>query len=205
MLALGAERAIFEKPIETGKHMKPLFIRGHLEGTPLGHMLVDGGASVNIMPWTVFKMLGHKDKDLKKTNLSLSRFIGEPAEAKWVVCKELTVGSKTIPTAFFVVDVKGRYNVLLGHDWIHANGCVPSTLHQCVVQWVGDQVEVVGADEDTCIAMAKTQEDIHEGHMRCLSGHNHIDYDYMSMGKEGFTPISVKPMIGTTRLVDDVM
>jgi hypothetical protein len=31
---------------------------------------------------------------------------------------ELTVGSKTVPTTFFVVDVKGRYNVLLGRDWI---------------------------------------------------------------------------------------
>ena len=59
---------------------------------------------------------------------------------------ELTVGSKTIPTAFFVVDVKGRYNVLLGRDWIHANGCVPSTLHQFLVQWVGDQVEVIEAE-----------------------------------------------------------
>jgi hypothetical protein len=41
--------------------------------------------------------------------------------------------------------------------------------------------------------------------MRCLSGHDLTDYDYVSVGKEGFTPISVKPMIGTTQLVDDVM
>jgi hypothetical protein len=174
-LALGAERAIFEKPIETGKHKKLLFIRGHLDGAPMGRMLFDGGASVNIMPWTVFERLGHKEKDLKKPNLSLRGFAGESAEAKGIVCKEVTVGSKTIPMAFFVVDVKGRCNVLLGHDWIHANGCVPSTLHQCVVQWDGDQVEVVGADEDTCIAMAETQEDIQEGHMRYLSGHDLTD------------------------------
>jgi hypothetical protein len=70
--------------------------------------------------------------------MSLSGFSGEPTEAKGIVSKELTVGSKTIPTAFFVVDVKGRYNVLLGRDWIHVNGCVPSIVHQCVVQWIGD-------------------------------------------------------------------
>jgi hypothetical protein len=28
------------------------------------------------------------------------------------------------------------------------NDCVSSTLHQCVIQWVGDKVEVVQADED---------------------------------------------------------
>jgi hypothetical protein len=66
--------------------------------------------------------------------MSLSGFSGKPAEAKGIVSKELTVGSKTLPTAFFVVEVKGRYNVPLGPDWIHANTCVPSMLHQCVLQ-----------------------------------------------------------------------
>jgi hypothetical protein len=70
--------------------------------------------------------------------MSLTGFAGEPAEAKGIVSKELIVGSKTLPTAFFIVDVKGRYNVLLGRDWIHANRCIPSTLLQCVMQWVGN-------------------------------------------------------------------
>jgi hypothetical protein len=75
--------------------------------------------------------------------MSISGFSGEPTEAKGIVSKELTIGSKTMPTTFFVVDVKGRYNVLLRCDWIHANGYVPSMVHQCVMQWVGDQVVVV--------------------------------------------------------------
>jgi hypothetical protein len=122
----------------------------------MGHMLVDGGASVNIMLLSMFKRLGHEEGDLKRTNLSLSGFAGEPTEAKGIVCKELTVGSKTVPMTFFVVDIKGRYNVLLGRDWIHANECIPSTLHQCVVQWVGNEVEVVKADEDVCIAVVES-------------------------------------------------
>jgi hypothetical protein len=47
-LALGAEHDVFEKPENLGVHMKPLFIRGHRDGTPIGHMLIDGGASINI-------------------------------------------------------------------------------------------------------------------------------------------------------------
>jgi hypothetical protein len=34
-LALGAECAVFEKPENPGAHMKPLFIRGHLDRTPI--------------------------------------------------------------------------------------------------------------------------------------------------------------------------
>jgi hypothetical protein len=146
-LTLGAGRAVFEKPENPGVHMKPLFIRGHLDRTPIGHMLVDGGASINILPLSLFNKFGHVEGDLKRTNLSLSGFVGDTTEAKGTICKELTVRSKTVPMAFFVVDVKGCYNVLLGRDWIHANEYVPSTLHQCVIQWVGDKVDVIQADE----------------------------------------------------------
>jgi hypothetical protein len=114
--------------------MKSLFIWGHLDRTLGRHMLVDGGASINILPLLLFKKLDHIEGDLKRTNLSLSGFAGDPMEAKGIICMELTVGSKTVPTAFFMVDVKGCYNVLLRRDWIHANECVPSTLHQCVIQ-----------------------------------------------------------------------
>jgi hypothetical protein len=37
--------------------MKPLFVKGHLDGTPVGRMMVDGGASVNIVPLAIFKKL----------------------------------------------------------------------------------------------------------------------------------------------------
>jgi hypothetical protein len=92
------------------------------------------------------------------------------------------VGSKTVPTTFFVVDVKGRYNVLLRRDWIHANECVPSTLHQCVIQWISDEVEVVQADEEVCIAMVESHVDILGGKMECLSGKDMTGYDYISVG-----------------------
>jgi hypothetical protein len=104
-LALGAEHAVFEKPENLGTHMKPLFIQGDLDGMSIGHMFIDGGASINIFPLSLFKKLGHIKGDLKHTNLSLSSVAGDPTEAKGIICTELTVGSKTVPTAFFVVDV----------------------------------------------------------------------------------------------------
>jgi hypothetical protein len=72
-LPLGAEHAMFEKP---------LFIQGHLDRTPIGHMLVDGGASVNILSLSLFEKLSHVEGDFKHINLSLSSFAGDPTEAK---------------------------------------------------------------------------------------------------------------------------
>jgi hypothetical protein len=203
-LALGTEHVVFEKPKNPGAHMKPHFIRGHFDGTPIGHMLVHEGASVNILSLSLFKKLSHIEGDLKRTNLSLSSFAGDPMEAKGIICNELTVGSKTVPTAFFVVDVKERYNMLLGRDWIHANECVLSTLHQCVIQWIGDEVEVVQADVEVCVAVAEYQVDILGGKMECLSSKDLTGYDNISVSKDGFVPISVKSTIGATRLAHDL-
>ena len=55
---------------------------------------------------------------------------GDPIGAKGVASMELTIGSKMVAIAFFVYEVQGNFNLILGCDWIHANQCVPSSLHQ---------------------------------------------------------------------------
>ena len=50
----GPRDAIFEKPREPVKHLKPLYVRGHINGKPVSRMMVDGGAVVNLMPYSVF-------------------------------------------------------------------------------------------------------------------------------------------------------
>jgi hypothetical protein len=117
-------------------------------------MLVDTGAAVNIMTYSVLRWLGHFVEDLIKTNITLSDFNGQASEAQGVLNVDLTVGSKTVPTSFFIVSSKSTYTVLLGRDWIHANCCIPSMMHQCLIQWDGDEVEVVHADDSIEISLA---------------------------------------------------
>jgi hypothetical protein len=88
-----------------------------------------------------------------RTNTSLSPFTGEVTNTRGVMSVELMVGSKILATTFFLVDVNGRYNLLLGRDWIHVNGCVPSMLHQCLVQWVGDEAEIAYAEQQVWARM----------------------------------------------------
>jgi hypothetical protein len=159
----------------------------------MGRMLVDGGASGNIMPFSVFSKLNRKESELMKTNKRLSGFSGELSEAKGVISMGLTVGSKTVHTAFFVVDIRGRYDILLGRDWIHANCCIPSTLHQCLIQWVDDDVEVIKADNSTCIALTEVPVDSQHGEMRSLTGRNLSDYDYINICRDGFVAIKAQP------------
>jgi hypothetical protein len=65
-------------------------------------------------------------------------------------------------------------------------------------------VVMVQANEEVCVAMADSQVDILGGKMACLSIKDLMGYDYISIGKDGFVPISVKRTIGATRLAHDL-
>jgi len=56
-LDFGPKNASFEKPKEPVKHLKPLYIKGHINASMVARMLVDGGAVINLMPYLVFKRL----------------------------------------------------------------------------------------------------------------------------------------------------
>jgi hypothetical protein len=79
---------------------------------------------------------------------------GNASKTRGVINVELMIGSKTQPTTLFIIDGKGTYSLFLGHDWIHTNCWIPSIMHQCPIQWQGDNVEVVSANTSVSVATA---------------------------------------------------
>ena len=129
-LTLEPVPATFEKPKdEKCKHLKALFLKGFVDGKPVAKMLVDGGATVNIMSYAMLCKLGKSNEDLTEMDMMLKDFEGVVSLAVGALCVDLTIGSKTLPTTFFVINGKGSYSLLLGRDWIHANCCIPCTMH----------------------------------------------------------------------------
>jgi hypothetical protein len=157
-------------------------------------MLVDAGAIINLMLYSFFKKMGKSDEELIKTNMTINDVGGgDPTGAKGVPSMELTMGSKTLATAFFIIEVQCNYSITLGWDWIHANHCIPSTLYQFLIHWVGDDVEVVHTDTSACVAMTYCSIWTHED-VKCLSGFDLSDYNFLSVSKDGFVPVHVKPV-----------
>jgi hypothetical protein len=56
----------------TNNHLKALYMKGHINGKPISRMLVDGGAIVNLMSYSLFNKLGGLDEELIKTNMTVS-------------------------------------------------------------------------------------------------------------------------------------
>ena len=75
------QQAIFDKPVKH-RHLKALYMKGFVDGKPMNKMLVDGGASVNLMPYTTFRKLGKGPGDLLETDMMLRDFRGNTSKTR---------------------------------------------------------------------------------------------------------------------------
>ena len=86
-LALEPVPATFEKSEdEKCRHLKALFLKGFVDGKPITKMLVDGGAAVNIMPYSMLRKLEKSNEDLTKTDMMLKDFEGVVSPAMGALC-----------------------------------------------------------------------------------------------------------------------
>ena len=142
-------KIVFEKPaLSMCQHLKPLYIKAHMDRRPVNRVLDDNGTAVNILPTFMLRKLFKTESDLIVTNVFVNGFPGGATKTKRVIPIKVKVGSKVATVAFFVVNINLAYNALLGRDWIHSNWVVLSSLHQLLVFWKDENnIEVVKANE----------------------------------------------------------
>ena len=133
--------------MEMTRHIKPLYVRAHLNGKTVSKVLLDNVSAINVMSLRMLRALGRSINDLIETKVVVSAFIEEVSKTLGILPIDITIGSKTALSAIFVIDPTTNYNILLGNDWIHANWCVSSSLHQFLLFWKGNEVEVMRADK----------------------------------------------------------
>ena len=116
------QKVILEKPfVEMTRHIKPLYIRAHLNGRLVSRVLIDNGSVVNVMPLRMLRALGRSINNLIEIEVAVSAFTGEVSKTLGTLPIDFTIGSKTALSAFFVIDSIANYNILFGRYWIHAN------------------------------------------------------------------------------------
>jgi hypothetical protein len=117
---------------------------------------------------TTYQKPGKGEEDLIKTDMMLKDFEGKASPARGAINVELTIRSKILATTFFIINSKGSNNFLLGQDWIHANCCIPSTMHHCLIQLLEDTVAIIYADSSLNVAIVNPQVSWYDG-MSCIS------------------------------------
>ncbi|CAL2247189.1 unnamed protein product [Prunus armeniaca] len=129
------------------RHLKPLYISAHVEGVPVSKVFFDCGATVNILPYSLMKKLDKSKEDLIPSDVVMSSFVGDKSKTIGVLPLKITVADQTRVAAFYVVESSMDYNILLGRDWIHQSGCIPSSLFQLLFFWDGQRVSIHPADK----------------------------------------------------------
>ena len=106
---------MFERPsARMMYHLKPLFIRAKVDGVSVNKVFVDGGETINSMPYTLFKKMGKCDADLRQHNMVLSNYEGKTSNILGVIQVELVVGTTTRSMLFMVINSRVNFNMLLG-------------------------------------------------------------------------------------------
>lgn len=106
---------LFEKPtMEMTKHLKPLYIKAHINGKPFNKVFVNGRVVLNIMPLATMVRLGKNFENPIPTNMKITSFIGHASHALGVLIAYVAVGSKVTRFVFFVIEGKPSYVVIFG-------------------------------------------------------------------------------------------
>lgn len=84
---------------------------------PVNQVLIDNrvvvNVIVNVIPSFMLRDLGKNSKDLVYTDITISYFTGDVSKSKEVLLVALTIKSKTLMSAFFIVN----FFELLIHYW----------------------------------------------------------------------------------------
>ena len=89
--------------MEMTRHIKPLYVRAHLNGIPVSKVLIDNGLMVNVMPLKMLRALGMSISDMIEIEVVVYTFTGEVSKTLRILPTDITIGSKNALSAFFVI------------------------------------------------------------------------------------------------------
>uniref|UniRef100_A0A151UHK3 Retrotransposon gag domain-containing protein n=1 Tax=Cajanus cajan TaxID=3821 RepID=A0A151UHK3_CAJCA len=90
----------------------------------------------------------HKIPPFEQRKGKIFDYAGKSSQPEGMILLDVQIGSVNRTTMFIVTPSKANFNVLLGREWIHGMGAVPSTVHQKVFFWNDDEhLEVLDVDQ----------------------------------------------------------
>ncbi|KAL0458334.1 UNVERIFIED_CONTAM: hypothetical protein Slati_0460600 [Sesamum latifolium] len=112
-------------------HNKLLFVTCYARKQKVNRILIDGGSAVNILPLCTMKEFGISMDELTSSRLMIQGFNQGGQRALSIIRINLLMENIFSTALFHVIDAKTSYNMLFGRPWLHENGIVPFTWHQC--------------------------------------------------------------------------
>jgi hypothetical protein len=114
-------------------HDDPLVISPTIGNSSIKRVLVDNGASVDILFHDAFIKMGYNDSQLTPSNMPIYGFNGVESNVEGTIMLPMTMGTEpreaTQMLNFLVIKAVSSYNAILGRTGLHAFKAVASTYH----------------------------------------------------------------------------
>ncbi|XP_063941247.1 uncharacterized protein LOC135149448 [Daucus carota subsp. sativus] len=114
-------------------HDDPLVITPVIGNSSVKRVLVDGGASVDILFHDAYEKMGYSDSQLTPSDMPIYGFNNVETKIEGMIQLPVTMGTEprqaTCMLNFLVVKASSTYNAILGRTGIHAFKAIPSTYH----------------------------------------------------------------------------
>ncbi|XXG82685.1 hypothetical protein AAC387_Pa10g0585 [Persea americana] len=104
---------------------------------PIHRVQINQGSALNLISTSALEELGIPPCKLSHTSVSIFGYDGSAQRPIGKIRFRLQIGDLISEVTVYAIKTPSCYNILLGCPWIHENGVVPSTLHQCI-KFVGD-------------------------------------------------------------------
>ncbi|KAF1864558.1 hypothetical protein Lal_00043199 [Lupinus albus] len=141
-----------EVPIEGRGHTRPLHISVMCKDFVIGRVLIDNGASLNVMTKRTLSKLPVGDAILGPSSTVVKAFDGARRDVLGEIELPIKIGPCIFKVLFQVMDINPSFSCLLGRPWIHSAGAIPSSLHQKVKFITGGRLITVMGEEDTLVS-----------------------------------------------------
>jgi hypothetical protein len=76
---------------------------------------------------------------------------------------------------------------------------VLSTLHQFLIQWVGDEVEIVHGDASACVAVTDSSTMDNHDNLKCLTDLDLSNLKLIDSTKDGFVTVVMRLIVDQAR------
>ena len=118
--------------VEHSDHRRPLYLMATINGVQIRRVLVDMGASLNLIVLSTLEAVGLVNKRILGAPMEITGFGGSIESIEGYVQLALRVGPIMALTRFHVINAEVSYHVLLGPPWLYKHRLIPSTYHQCI-------------------------------------------------------------------------
>ncbi|XP_063947567.1 uncharacterized protein LOC135152128 [Daucus carota subsp. sativus] len=114
-------------------HDDPLVITPVIGNSSVKRVLVDNGASVDILFYDAYEKMGYSDTQLTPSDMPIYGFNNVETKIEGMIQLPVTMGTEprqaTCMVNFLVVKASSTYNAILGRTGIYAFKAIPSTYH----------------------------------------------------------------------------